>query len=95
MSRIIDGIRAVPQKRKMQSRKLWVALLTSAAVVACSVLKVDLSPVQCAAVVAPAVAYILGESFADGGGGDHLPQFYPAAGRAATEQPREHAGAAG
>ena len=72
MTWIKDGLSAPRQKRKMQSRKLWVAGITAGAMFLCGMLKIDLSPVQCAAIVAPAVAYILGESFADGLGGDHL-----------------------
>lgn len=52
--------------RRLLSRKWLVGIGTSTAMLLCGVFKVNLDPAQCAAIVVPAVAYILGESWVDG-----------------------------
>ncbi len=52
--------------RRLLSRKWLVGTGTATAMLLCGVLNVNLDAAQCAAVVVPAVAYILGESWVDG-----------------------------
>ena len=51
---------------EFKSRKLWVSILTAVGVGGCAISAIDLTPAQCAALVAPGVTYVLGESWIDG-----------------------------
>ena len=53
--------------QKLKSRKLWVSVFSSALLAFIVYMKPDVDPAQLATIVGPAVAYILGESYIDGG----------------------------
>jgi hypothetical protein len=52
-------------KQKLGSRKLWVAIITAAAMLVTAVTGVDLDIDQVLAVTLPIMAYILGEAWVD------------------------------
>ena len=47
---------------RLKSRKLWVSLVTSGIMALLAGLKIELTPETIGAIVAPAVAFILGQS---------------------------------
>ena len=51
---------------RLKSRKLWVAVFAAALVPILKALDIEATPAEIAAVIAPAVAYILGQAHVDG-----------------------------
>ena len=50
---------------KLKSRKLWIAVIAGALVPLFKAFDVDLAPAEIAAVIGPALAYIIGQAKVD------------------------------
>ncbi len=54
------------RNKRLLSRKWLVSIGTIGAVIGCAIGDIPLEPAECAAMVVPAIAYVLGESWVDG-----------------------------